>query len=116
MSLDWTQGELAEGRACYRDEKFFLAHERWEAIWLVSEEPEKTFLQALIQITAAFHHLQRGNALGASSLLTAALRRLEPFPPVFEGVSVTPLRESINVWLGVLGTAEPLIGLHVPNI
>ena len=107
---------MAEGLACYREEKFSLTHEHWEAVWLASEEPEKTFLQALIQITAAFRHLQRGNALGASSLLTAALRRLEPFPPVFEGVSVIPLRESINVWLGVLGTVAPPIGLLVPNI
>jgi hypothetical protein len=25
-------------------------------VWLVAEEPEKTFLQGLIQVAAAFHH------------------------------------------------------------
>jgi uncharacterized protein len=55
--LDWSCGELAEGLRCYRAEEFFLAHEHWEGVWLKAQEPEKTFLQALIQTTAAFHHL-----------------------------------------------------------
>jgi len=30
-------------------------------VWLKAIEPDKTFLQGLIQITAALHHWQRGN-------------------------------------------------------
>ena len=85
MTFDWSCGALAEGLGCYRREEFFLAHEHWEAVWLGAEEPEKTFLQALIQVTAAFHHLQRGNVVGAVSLLRAALRRLEAYPAEFGG-------------------------------
>jgi hypothetical protein len=95
VSIDWTKGALAEGLECYRNEEFFLAHEHWECVWLSAAEPEKSFLQAMIQITAAFHHLQRRNFIGAASLLRAALRRLEPLPPVFGGLSVSHLRESI---------------------
>ena len=46
-------------------------------MWLESQEPEKLFLQGLIQVTAAFHHLQRNNPLGTMLLLKAALARLE---------------------------------------
>lgn len=96
MKFDWSCGALAEGLGCYRREEFFLAHEHWEAVWLEAQEPEKTFLQALIQVTAAFHHLQRGNVVGARSLLRAALRRLEPYPAWFGGVDVARLREELG--------------------
>ena len=99
MNLDWSCGELAEGLRCYRNQEFFLAHEHWEIIWLRCDEPVKTFLQALIQITAAFHHLQTGNPTGALSLLRRALRRLELCPACFEGIAVTPLCTEVRDWI-----------------
>jgi predicted metal-dependent hydrolase len=91
MPLDWSCGALAEGLQCYKSGEFFLAHEHWEGVWLKCEEPEKTFLQALIQITAAFHHLQRKNLTGTASLLRAASRRLHNYaglPMHYERASV----------------------------
>src|ERR1700730_14478116 len=98
MTLDWTEGELAEGLRRYRAGEFFAAHENWEEVWLELEEPEKTFLQSLIQVAAAFHHFQRGNQEGTVSLLKAALRRLDPYPAAFGGISVTPLCEELREW------------------
>lgn len=111
MALDWSCGALAEGLRCYRDEEFFEAHEHWEAVWLGCAEPDKTFLQSLIQVSAAFHHLRRGNAIGAASLLTRALRRLEGFSEVYGGIEVEALRGSIRAWLNVLGDggADPTL-------
>ena len=88
MKFDWTQGALAEGLRLYDAAEFFAAHEAWESVWLSAQEPEKTFLQGLIQVTAAFHHLQRENRLGTSRLLRAALGRLERYPEGFAGISV----------------------------
>jgi uncharacterized protein len=51
---------------------FFEAHEHWESVWLTAQGPEKTFLQALIQVAASFHHFHRGNRLGSVSLLRSA--------------------------------------------
>jgi hypothetical protein len=106
---DWKYGPLAEGLACYGREEFFLAHEHWESLWLTLEEPEKSFLQALIQTTAAFHHLQSGNSMGAVSLLRRALRRLEGCPARFGGIDVTSLCTGISAWLRALESgAAPL--------
>ena len=105
-NLDWTCGALAEGLACYRRTEFFDAHEHWESVWLRLEEPEKSFLQALIQISAAFHHLQAGNSVGAASLLTRALVRLESRPAHFGGVAVDPLRAEVRAWLQKIQDAE----------
>jgi predicted metal-dependent hydrolase len=107
MKFDWTQGALAEGLRLYHAAEFFAAHEAWESVWLSSQEPEKTFLQGLIQVTAAFHHLQRENRLGTSRLLRAALGRLEPYPVDFAGISVDLLRHDIRVCLQALETNAP---------
>jgi uncharacterized protein len=102
MSLDWSSGALAEGLHCYRTNRFFDAHEHWEAAWLASAEPEKTFLQAIIQVAAAFHHLEKGNRAGAVSLLGRAVSRLEDYPDEFGGVAVSQLRADIREWLSAL--------------
>ena len=116
LPLDWEQVELAQGLRCYRNGKFFEAHEHWEAVWLRAAEPEKTFLQALIQTTAAFHHFRRGNFTGAASLLRGALRRLEPLPGEFGGVAVESLRQSIGAWLLALERNEFGSKLPFPTI
>ncbi len=116
MRLDWNRGGLAEGLRCYRAGEFFVAHEYWEGVWLETQEPEKTFLQALIQIAAAFHHFQRGNRQGATSLLRAALRRLEPYPVSFGGISLAPLCEEIRKWLRALEAGHVPSRLPFPQI
>jgi hypothetical protein len=105
MTLDWTDGRLAEGLHCFHSGEFFAAHEHWELVWLTAQEPEKSFLQGLIQVAAAFHHYQRGNCEGAISLLRSALRRFDPCPEAFTGIAVTPLRTAIRSWIEALETA-----------
>jgi predicted metal-dependent hydrolase len=120
MHFDWTSGELAEGLLCYREQRFWHAHEHWEAVWLTLAGQEKTFLQALIQTTAAFHHWQRGNLVGTASLLRNALRRLDPLPSEFGGIDVDGLRKSLRSWLGALEqskmTGKPVAAMPFPPI
>lgn len=116
MSLNWQSGALAEGLACYRRAEFFLAHEEWESVWLTLAEPEKSFLQALIKMTAAFHHLQAGNSIGAVSLLRRTLRRLELCPACFGGIAVTSLSTEICEWLRAMESGAPSIPAAFPQI
>jgi len=102
VKLNWTEGELREGLRCYRAQEFFEAHEHWESAWLTSKEPEKAFLQGLIQVAAAFHHLQRGNPRGTRSLLERARVRLERCPACFGGIDVSSLCKDIEGWLQAL--------------
>ena len=106
MTFDWTTGPLAEGLHCYRTQQFFEAHEHWESVWLTLREPEKSFLQSLVQISAAFHHLRRGNRVGAVSLLSRAARRLDRCTPEFCSIDVALLRAHVQEWLNALQT-EP---------
>jgi uncharacterized protein len=116
MKFDWTQGALAEGLRLYDAGEFFTAHEAWESVWLNSPEPEKTFLQGLIQVTAAFHHLQCDNRLGTTLLLQAALGRLDRYPEFFGGISVGLLRSDIRERLRMIETGEPTSQLVSPRI
>ena len=116
MKFDWTQGPLAEGLRLYDAGEFFAAHEAWENVWLSLQEPDKTFLQGLIQVTAAFYHLQRNNPLGTALLLQAALRRLECYPIRFGGISVALLCNDIRerlVALEVGGRAAQLASVRI---
>ncbi len=116
MPLDWSCGALAEGLASYRREEFFLAHEHWESAWLGLEGAEKSFLQALIQMTAAFHHLRAGNRAGAASLLRRTLRRLESSPAQFGGIAVTPLRAEVSAWVRGLEDGGACVPAAFPQI
>ena len=45
-------------------------------MWLECSGDRKKFLQGLIQLTVAFHHLRNGNRVGAGRLLAAAVEKL----------------------------------------
>lgn len=114
--FDWAHGARADGLRAYRAGTFFEAHEAWERVWMVAHEPEKTLLQALIQIAAALHHLKRDNAHGALTLFRAALERLERFDARFGGIALAPLRDGVRAWLPVLETAGSAARPPIPPI
>jgi uncharacterized protein len=116
MTLDWEHGALAEGLACYRRQEFFETHEHWESLWVTAAEPEKTFLQALIHVSVGFHHLQRGNSVGAARQLKRALRKLEAYPAEFGGVQLEVLRGSIVAWLRAIEAGENIGEIPFPMI
>lgn len=102
MPLDWSGGGLAAGLACYRNREFFEAHEHWEDVWNQLRDPEKSFLQGLIQVTVAMHHYGQANRAGALSLLQRARRRLEARLEHFGGVDVAMLRGDVQAWIDAL--------------
>ena len=78
---------LEKGIAQFNAHDFWHAHESWEELWLAAEGERKQFLQGLIQLAAAYHHVSRGTSpRGAARLFDAALKRLSPFPEGFERV------------------------------
>ena len=66
---------------------------------------EKTFLQGIIQIAAAFHHYQRGQFARTRSLLEAGLGRLDASPATIARIALEPLaaREGLGSALGQQG-------------
>ena len=108
--------KFEEGLAHFNAKKFFEAHEFWEEIWLVESEPEKTFLQGLIQVTAAFHHRQRGNPEGVELLLAAGIVKLLRFPEDHRGLAIGELRENAKRWARAIGMGDDLGERALPKL
>ena len=60
---------------------FYEAHEDWEDLWHEAEGDERRWLQGLIQIAAAFFHVERGfHATGFVKLVREGWAKAWPFP------------------------------------
>jgi predicted metal-dependent hydrolase len=73
-----TRRALLAGVERFNAGQFFEAHEAWEEAWLVEEAALKTFLQALIQLAAAYHKgLVMRSPRGMASLFGQAREKFE---------------------------------------
>jgi predicted metal-dependent hydrolase len=98
------------GVAHFNAHEFWEAHEAWETIWLAAGSDVEQFLQGLIQLAAAYHHVKRGTHRGAVRLFEAALRRLSAFPPRWSGIDRAAAEEAARRHQGrisVSGEAVP---------
>ena len=77
---------LTAGVEHFNARRFWEAHESWEEIWLVAQSDAEQFLQGLIQVAAAYHHLQRGTFRGGVRLFDSGLRRLSSFDALYCGM------------------------------
>ncbi|MEO8379524.1 MAG: DUF309 domain-containing protein [Acidobacteriota bacterium] len=87
--LEVERTPLLRGIERFNAHEFWHAHEEWELLWLETGGEEKLFLQGLIQLAAAYHHVQRGTHRGALRLFDASLRKLTRYPAGFFGVDRT---------------------------
>lgn len=110
------ESRFARGVAHFNAREYFEAHEVWEELWLVAREPEKTFLQGLIQVAAAFHHHARENARGARSLLAAGIAKLQGFPDDHRGIAVNDFRAEAKSWLEEIEAGGGVESRTLPRI
>src|SRR6202007_2798575 len=98
-----------EGLRLFNQHNFFEAHEVLEDVWRAGPEPERKFLQGLIQVAVALHHHSRGNLVGCRSLLDRARRNLGTYPAEYGGVYLGELLDSVARWREALhqGSPEP---------
>jgi len=109
-------GRFQRGVAHFNAREFFESHEVWEEIWLAAPEPEKTFLQGMIQIAAAFHHYGRGNMRGMKSLLAAGLARISGFPGDHREIALERFRAEAGKWMDALAASKDLGPRKLPKI
>lgn len=90
---------FSRGIRQFNSHQFWHSHESWEAIWLTAPEPDKTFLQGIIQIAAGFYHHQKNNYAGMRSLMRRGLAKVEQFPADYRGLHLEGLRRAVREWL-----------------
>lgn len=102
MNADTTGGSdpiFEAGARLFDAGAFYEAHEVWEPQWRDADEPDRHFLQGLIQAAAAFHKLLvDGNPRGLHKSLTNSIRNLTPLLPSHRGVCVDELLDALRGW------------------
>jgi len=83
----------------FNGERYFDAHETWEALWREISGPRRLFYQGLIQAAAGLYHLARDNYRGACSQLEKALDKLGQYLPVYHGINTQHLVVGVRVCL-----------------
>lgn len=87
------EARLRAGIAVYNAGQHHAAHDAWEQRWLDLEEGrDHSFLQGLIQFTAAVYHARRGNWSGATGLADGAGEYLAAVPEGYREVNVGQVR------------------------
>ncbi len=106
---------IARGVRLFNTEKFFEAHEALEAVWLKAHGREKLLLHGLIQIAAAFHHSQRGNAEGLRRLLKKGMKTIQPLDESSLVIDFTDLRKQLEPWRKLVEAEGPVdLSRHPP--
>ena len=83
-------------KALYDAGRYWDAHEALEQLWRATTDVELAGLyRGMIQVAAAYVHLERGNLRGGERLLRKATTNLERCPPTRGGVAGDRLLEQI---------------------
>lgn len=84
---------VRDGVRLFNEGHFFEAHEVLEDVWHRERGPARTFLQGLIQLSAAYHHFQNGNYVGAVELLKRGADKMRNYPSGYLGLRAGDLIE-----------------------
>ncbi|MGE5217658.1 MAG: DUF309 domain-containing protein [Chloroflexota bacterium] len=90
----------------FNQQLFFECHETLEEIWLEEHGDERKFYQGLIQVAAGYFKLQQGVPAGALKLWRTGVEKLEVYGPVFLGIDVEALIQSVQEHLAELEATE----------
>ena len=108
--------DFARGITLFNSRRFWEAHEVWEGIWQNHPEDGRFFIQALIQLAAAYHQLLRKIYRGFVIHMRRARERLELFPATFLGIDVNDLLASIDRSLEAVNANDNLEGFDFSSI
>jgi len=96
-----TDPRFTEAAECFDSQRFFDAHEVWEALWhalprgadLDAPGSDRRFIQGLIQLAVSFEHWKRGNPRGARGQWEKATEKLSACGAERNGLKLALLLE-----------------------
>jgi uncharacterized protein len=107
---------LAEAIALFNRGEWYACHDGFEELWHETQGPMRPLLQGLLQVAVSQLHLERDNRRGATVLIGEGLGRLERCGDRGLGVELTPLRQSLRLWLETLQRDGPIDDLPAPHL
>lgn len=97
---------MSEGRAAFARGEFYEAHELWEEVWNHADDPDRRWIQGLIQLATAWHKLAGGNGEVGGRLFRKGLAKLEEAPDRLDGVDVAAARRDAEAALAELARGD----------
>jgi predicted metal-dependent hydrolase len=98
---------FARGVHLFNERRFYESHDVLEEVWRPLRGPGRSFLQGLIQVAVALHHLEQGNRRGAQSVMERARARLTPYAPAAFGFDVAAYLEELRAFWDAPGAQGP---------
>jgi len=116
LPADWFE-RFELGLTEFNEGKYFDCHETLERCWqeqgpveLPQADPHRQWVQGMIQISVAYHHLERGNVKGALKLLNRGYGRIKKFPLISYPLDLVAFEAIVQ------STIELLEGLPEPSL
>ncbi len=97
---------MEAGRSAFNRGEFFDAHEHWEDVWNEVDDPDRRWIQGLIQVATGLHKVSGDKRGPARTLLAKALVKLTDAPDGFDGFDVATLRRESESALATLERGE----------
>lgn len=82
-----------QGVDLFNQREFYRCHDQFEELWHEAVEPDRQFLQGVLQIAVGLYHLSNGNGRGARILVGEGIGRLADYHPDYAGLRVDCLLE-----------------------
>jgi predicted metal-dependent hydrolase len=98
---------MREGREAFNRGEFFEAHEFWEEVWNVVDDPDRRWIQGMIQIATGLHKLAGQKPDVAITLLQKALAKLHDCPRTLDGFALGAMRTQAHAVLDALRAGKP---------
>jgi predicted metal-dependent hydrolase len=96
---------MNEGQRAFNRGEFYEAHEFWEEVWNEIDDPERQWVQGMIQIATGLHKLTRDRPDVCRTLLVKALAKLEGASEL-DGYDLPRLREDAAALLAAIDRRE----------
>jgi|SRR5208282_176015 len=100
MTPKHNNDDFRTGLHLFNRAQFFDAHEALENAWrsVPVNQPLRRHLQGMVQLAVAFHHVSKGNCVGARSVLERAMRNLNGAEISFPDLDLVRLRADLAPW------------------
>ena len=84
--------EAIHGMALFDARQYFEAHEALETAWREEPGPIRDLYRGILQVAVGYHHILRGNYIGARKMFQRSRRWLSLFPDEVAGIDLKQFR------------------------
>ncbi len=87
---------IEEGKRFFNEQRFWESHETLESVWKTTTGNERSLVQGIILVAAAFVHLQKNQKSICLSIFQRALKKLDVSISEYHGIDIENLKTKLT--------------------